>query len=144
MASRGEFVVCNVNYRLLGDQDNTVTLNQITQDALGALLWVKTHIADYGGNPQALAVTGDSAGRQMTAMVVNQSRNLFEQRFNDQQTTFLPTNMPKNMTLNQIREGFLDVQAAVLAIPRSICTNPLWGSDNNGKGGFESPSNFFW
>jgi hypothetical protein len=33
MASNGEYVVCNVDYRLLGDQGNTVTLNEIVNDA---------------------------------------------------------------------------------------------------------------
>lgn len=144
LASRGEFVVCNVNYRLLGDQDNTVTLNQIVEDALGAVLWVKTHIADYGGNPQAVAVTGDSAGGQMAAMVVNQSRNLAEQRFNAQQTSFLPTYMPEKMTLAKIKEGFLDVQAAILSYPAVDLYQSSLGPNNDGKGGFESASNIFW
>lgn len=41
MVSNGEYVVCNVDDRLLGDQGNTVTLNEIVNDAFGAVLWVK-------------------------------------------------------------------------------------------------------
>lgn len=45
LAEIGEFVVCNVNYRLLGDQNNTVTLNEIVEDVFGSLLWIKANIA---------------------------------------------------------------------------------------------------
>ena len=41
MVSNGEYVVCSVDYRLLGDQGNSVTLNEIVNDAFGAVLWVK-------------------------------------------------------------------------------------------------------
>ena len=38
MATKGKYVVCNVNYRLLGDQENTDTLNNIAGDLFGSLL----------------------------------------------------------------------------------------------------------
>ena len=49
LATNGEYVVCNVNYRLLGDLNNTVTINEIVEDAFGAVLWVKEHIKKYKG-----------------------------------------------------------------------------------------------
>jgi acetyl esterase/lipase len=49
LAGNGEYVVCNVNYRLLGDLDNSVTMDEIVGDAFGALLWVKENIKKYGG-----------------------------------------------------------------------------------------------
>ena len=47
IASHSEYIVCNVNYRLLGDNSNTVTMNQIVEDAFGAVLWIKEYIASY-------------------------------------------------------------------------------------------------
>ena len=47
VATKGEYVVCNVNYRLLGDLENTVTLNSIVEDVFGSLLWIKHHIEQY-------------------------------------------------------------------------------------------------
>ena len=55
MVSNGEYVVCSVDYRLLGDQGNSVTLNEIVNDAFGAVLWVKKNIARYGGDPRRVA-----------------------------------------------------------------------------------------
>ena len=57
--AEGEFVVANMNYRLLGDQNNTVTMNQIIEDVFGGLLWVKENIAQYSGDPTRVAITGD-------------------------------------------------------------------------------------
>ena len=44
LATHGEYVICNVDYRLLVDNDNSVTMNQIVDDVFGAVLWVKDHI----------------------------------------------------------------------------------------------------
>jgi len=69
IARHSEMIVCNTNYRLLVDQDNTVTLNQTVEDAVNAALWVKNNIRNYGGDPTRIALTGDSAGGHLAAMV---------------------------------------------------------------------------
>ncbi|HEY9117208.1 MAG TPA: alpha/beta hydrolase, partial [Roseivirga sp.] len=66
VASNAEYVVVNVNYRLLSAQNNTVTMNEIVEDVFGAVLWVKDNISSYKGNPKEVAVTGDSAGGHLT------------------------------------------------------------------------------
>jgi acetyl esterase len=68
VASHAKYVVCNVNYRLLGDLDNTVTMNQIVEDAMGAVLWIKEHIGKYQGDSTQIALTGDSAGGHLAAI----------------------------------------------------------------------------
>ena len=50
LATNSKYVICNVNYRLLSDNDNTITLNQTIEDAFGAILWIKDNIADYKGD----------------------------------------------------------------------------------------------
>src|SRR5690606_38931863 len=47
IASNSNYVVCNVDYRLLTANDNTTTMNEIIEDAMGAVLWVKEHITKY-------------------------------------------------------------------------------------------------
>jgi len=80
ITNRG-YVVFNINYRVLPE----VKMEQIVEDCLGALLWVKEHAAEYGGDPKRLAVTGDSAGGHLTAMLVTQARN----------PAFVPSYQPK-------------------------------------------------
>jgi len=46
VASHSEMIVCNTNYRLLVDQNNTVTLDQTFEDAINAALWVKGNISN--------------------------------------------------------------------------------------------------
>ncbi len=36
LATHGEYVICNVDYRLLSDNDGSVMLNQIVDDVFGA------------------------------------------------------------------------------------------------------------
>ena len=70
ITNRG-YVVFNINYRVLPD----VKMEQIVDDSMGALIWVKEHAAEYGGDPNRIAVTGDSAGGHLTAMLLAQAGN---------------------------------------------------------------------
>ena len=116
MVSNGEYVVCNVDYRLLGDQDNTVTLNEVVNDAFGAVLWVKENIASYGGDPQQVALTGDSAGAHLAAAVVNLGSNLSSSRYSQDNLAFQPSYLPAGTSAEQIAaDDGLAVQAAILS-----------------------------
>lgn len=138
IASNANYVVCNVDYRLLTANDNTTKMNEIIEDAMGAVLWVKEHIAQYKGNPNQIAVTGDSAGGQLAAMVVNAGQSLSENSFDSDPIGFTPTYIPKEKTIDQlIEERALAVQAAILSYPAvDIYTAAM--------SGFEKESNFFW
>lgn len=70
ITNRG-YVVFNINYRVTPD----VSMETIVGDCLGALIWTKEHAAEYNGNPSRIAVTGDSAGGHLTAMLVTQANN---------------------------------------------------------------------
>lgn len=138
MASHGSYVVANVNYRLLGDQNNTVTLPQIIGDAFGSLLWIKEHIGQYGGDASRIAVTGDSAGGHLASMVVLAGRQLSSQPFGKDNLNFTPTYLPAGETAEQVaaRDG-LQVQAAII----SYGAFDLYTAARNG---FETASNVFW
>ena len=71
IASNSEIIVCNINYRLLSDLNNTVKMNEIVEDVFGSLLWVKNNIHLYKGDSTQVAVTGDSAGGHLASMIVN-------------------------------------------------------------------------
>lgn len=138
VVSHGEYVVCNVNYRLLGDQNNSVTLDQIVEDALGGVLWVKENISEYGGNPKKIAVTGDSAGGHLAEMVLLAANKLCSSGFTEDVYCFKPSYLPEGKSAEDIaKKNGLEVQAAVI----SYGAFDLYAS---AKGGFEKPSNFFW
>jgi|WetSurMetagenome_2_1015567.scaffolds.fasta_scaffold65543_2 acetyl esterase len=63
---RGNYVVFNIDYRKL--DNSTVYLNDIIEDVFGAILWVKDNAAKYGGNPDMIGITGDSAGGHLAAI----------------------------------------------------------------------------
>ncbi|MEL4307114.1 alpha/beta hydrolase [Joostella sp. CR20] len=142
IASHSEYVVCNVNYRLLTANDNTTHMNEIIEDAMGAVLWTKEHISKYKGNPNEVAVTGDSAGGHLAAMVVNAKDNISEKGFSEGVLSFTPTYIPTNKTIADIKaDNSLEVQAAILSYPAVDIYTAAVG---DGVNGFESDTNFFW
>ena len=138
IASRTDVITVNANYRLLSDVNNTTTINEIIEDGMGAVLWVKDNIKQYGGDPTKIAVTGDSAGGHLAAMLVVAGRNLDSDGFDKKPLGFKPTYLPKGMTAEQVaKKDGLKIQAAIL----SYAGFNLMGMANNG---FESESNPFW
>jgi acetyl esterase len=138
LASNSNYVVCNVNYRLLSDNDNSVKLNEIVEDAFGAVLWVKDNIAQYKGDSARVAVTGDSAGAHLSAMIVNVGDRLSSEAFSMSSLRFSPSYLPKGASAEEIaaRNG-LEVQAAVLSYG-------AYDIHQAARDGFETMKNPFW
>ena len=59
------FCVVAVNYRLYPQ----VTSPAYIEDAAAAVAWVFNHIAEYGGNPDAIVLSGHSAGAYLSGMI---------------------------------------------------------------------------
>ncbi|MCP5057282.1 MAG: alpha/beta hydrolase [bacterium] len=138
LATHSEYVICNVDYRLLADNGNSVTLNQIVDDVFGAVLWVKDHIGRYEGDGTRIAVTGDSAGGHLSAMVVNLGDRLSSAPFSEASLNFQPSYLPPGKTAEEVSaQGGVGVQAAILS----------YGAFDVFQGavdGFESFWNPFW
>ena len=79
LAERGDVVFVNFNYRLgalgfahLGTLDNSYSINSDSdtkadsnnglRDMIAALEWVKSHVEDFGGDPNNITLFGESAG----------------------------------------------------------------------------------
>lgn len=138
VAARSDIIAVNINYRLLPDLDNTTTLNELVEDAMGAVLWVKENIHRYGGDPNKVAVTGDSAGGHLAAMVTLAGRDLRSHGFDDKPLGFNPTYLPEGVSAEQVaKEDRLQVQATIL----SYAAFSIYEA---AKGGFEQQSNPFW
>ncbi len=63
MVSKG-WIAVDINYRL-GPKHRFPTL---FEDVMRAIAWVKTHIGEYGGDPNFITLTGGSAGGHLTAL----------------------------------------------------------------------------
>lgn len=145
MVEHGEYVVCNVNYRLLPTNNNTTTMNQIVEDVFGAVLWIKDNISNYKGDPSKLAVSGDSAGGHLAAMIVTMGDRLESDGFEGSSLGFRPTYLPVGKTAEQVaKKKGLRVQAAVFNYPAAELFKPCLGSKGDGSDGFETAGNFFW
>ncbi len=137
-ATNSEYVICNVDYRLLGDQENTVTINQIVEDTFGAVLWAQHNIYSYQGDATRLAVTGDSAGAHLAAMLVNRGTHLDSQGYNATTLSFTPSYLPPGESAESIAQnGGIEVQAALL----SYGAFDLY---QRGLSNFETWKNPFW
>jgi acetyl esterase len=116
IASRTDIITVNVNYRLLSNLNNTTKINELVEDAMGSVLWVKDNIKQYGGDPTKVAVTGDSAGGHLASMVTLAGRNLDSDGFAKKPLGFKPTYLPEGMTAEQVaRKDGLKVQATILS-----------------------------
>ncbi len=66
------YVFVSTNYRLLPSVD----METIVRDVAKSIHWVRDHIAEYGGDPERLVVTGHSAGAQLAALLCTDDRYL--------------------------------------------------------------------
>ncbi len=60
-------LVVNVDYRLAPEYPFPVPLD----DCIAAVRWARDNVRRYGGDPERLAIGGDSAGANLSAAVVN-------------------------------------------------------------------------
>ncbi|MDD4539289.1 MAG: alpha/beta hydrolase [Lentisphaeria bacterium] len=75
--SKQPTIVVGANYRLAGKHDSKGA--DCIRDAAAALAWVFAHIAEYGGDPAKVFVSGHSAGGYLSMMIGMDPRWLAEQ-----------------------------------------------------------------
>lgn len=140
LATHSNLLVVNVDYRLLAAEHNQTRLDDIVNDVLGALVWVRAHIAEYGGDPTRVAVTGDSAGAHLAAMVMLAKPALAEQPWPGDHSVlrFSPRYLPTQRSVASLAaQGWFDVQAAVLSYG-------VFDVKARAQQGFETATNGFW
>ncbi|HQR04075.1 MAG: alpha/beta hydrolase [Proteobacteria bacterium] len=71
LANRTGSIVVSVDYRLAPE----AKFPEPVDDCLGALRWVHDNAASFGGDRTRIAVAGDSAGGNLSAVVAQLSRN---------------------------------------------------------------------
>lgn len=71
------YTLVSVNYRLTDPSAaDPVRYPTHNEDVAAALAWVHEHIAEYGGNPDRIALLGHSAGAQIVASIATDERYL--------------------------------------------------------------------
>lgn len=66
------FVFASVNYRLVPAGKHPANV----QDVAKAIAWIHDHAAEYGGDPDSIALMGHSAGAHLAALVATDARRL--------------------------------------------------------------------
>jgi acetyl esterase/lipase len=83
LAAKG-WVCVSVNYRLAPRDRWPAQIVDVKQ----AIAWIKENIADYGGDPGYIAITGGSAGGHLTALAaLTPNDPAFQPGFEDKDTT---------------------------------------------------------
>ncbi len=83
MAKRN-WVCVSISYRL----SPGATFPDHIIDCKQALIWIKDHISEYGGNPDFIMVTGGSAGGHLTSLLaLSNGHEAFQPGFEDRDTS---------------------------------------------------------
>jgi acetyl esterase/lipase len=104
----GRFVACSIDYRWSAKSDGDATNNtmaNLIEDVYGAVAHIMEHAAQYGGDPTRIGITGDSAGGHLSAATALMTNMIGSRGFGKAPGVFefLPTYMPKNKTVDQVR-----------------------------------------
>lgn len=108
----GQYVVFSIDYRwaqkLDGDATNN-TMADIIEDVFGAIAHIREHASEYGGDPENIGLTGDSAGGHLSAACSVMPNKVGDGGFGITKGVFefMPSYMPENKTVQQVRSEMI-------------------------------------
>jgi acetyl esterase/lipase len=114
----GDYVVCSIDYRWIGDQDGDKkpnTMANLIEDVYGAIAHIQEHAKEYGCDSGRIAVTGDSAGGHLSAAAANMVEMIGDGGFGvkDGVYEYKSTYLPKGKSIAQVRKEIAKaIQAA--------------------------------
>ncbi len=104
----GKFVVFSIDYRWGGVADGDAvnnTMANIIEDVFGAIAHIRQHAAEYGGDPDRIGLTGDSAGGHLSAACSLMPDKIGSGGFGNKAGVFefKPSYIPENKSVDQLR-----------------------------------------
>ncbi len=102
----GDYVVFSIDYRWRGNRDGDETPNTLVhliEDVFGAIAHIREHAADFGADPDRIAVTGDSAGGHLSAAAATLAERIGDGGYENGAREFLPSYLPEGMTADRAR-----------------------------------------
>ncbi|GAC1583983.1 MAG: alpha/beta hydrolase [Ktedonobacteraceae bacterium] len=105
LSNQAECIVVSVDYRLAPEHK----FPSAVEDAYAATAWVAQHAASINGNPERIAVGGDSAGGNLAAVVSQMARDQKGPRIVYQLLIYPATDhfLPGTASLRENAEGYL-------------------------------------
>ena len=105
----GKFVVFSIDYRWAGKADGDATGNTMADlmgDVFGAIAHIREHAAEYGGDPDRIGLTGDSAGGHLSAACSLMADKIGDGGFGKTAGVFqfMPSYIPAGLTVSQVRD----------------------------------------
>lgn len=114
----GRYVVFSIDYRWINKLDGDPQANHmhhLIEDVFGAIAHIQEHAGKYGLDPTRLALTGDSAGGHLAGAAALFSPKIGNGGFGERPGVYeyLPTYMPADKALTQVREEIVQAVQAV-------------------------------
>jgi len=127
----GKYVVVSIDYRWIGRLDGDETDNtmaDLIDDVYGAIAHIMEHAEEYGGDPDKIAVTGDSAGGHLSAAVATMADMIGSKGFGETPGVFeyMPSYMPEGKSVEQVRD---EMMSAIKAAAPSYGVFAFEGSE---------------
>ena len=108
LAKDNKYVVVSIDYRWVNKLDGDAEPNymhMLIEDVFGAIAHIQEHASEYGGDPDRIAVTGDSAGGHLSAAAAVMSPMIGDGGFGvkDGIYEYRPTYIPEGKTIDEVR-----------------------------------------
>lgn len=108
----GKFVVFSIDYRWAEKADGDAkgnTMADLMGDVYGAIAHIMEHAKEYGGDPERIGLTGDSAGGHLSAACSLMANKIGNRGFGKETGIFefMPSYIPAGKSIDKLRKEMM-------------------------------------